>query len=217
MVALDLAPGTDRHGRLHHDRVVGRVAELLDHLVDAREVGVAGVGRRGVDAAEQQLGATEQLGHVGREVRRSAFLASSSVRPGSWIGTSPARERSDLLVDDVARVPRDGRARRSRRPYEPTQPTPITPIGSFLRSPGRRHEAGEPTACARSGRSRASASSRATAAACSRPSRRRLGAPCDQPQAVAVEEQLVLAPADRALLGLVAEDRRVLQVVPWRP
>ena len=34
---------------------------------------------------------------------RSAFFATSSDRPGSWIGTSPRRERLDLLGHDVAR------------------------------------------------------------------------------------------------------------------
>ena len=34
---------------------------------------------------------------------RSAFFATSSGSPGSWIGTSPRDERLDLLGHDVAR------------------------------------------------------------------------------------------------------------------
>src|SRR3712207_7722469 len=49
-----------RDGRLHDDRVVARVAQLLDDALDAREVGVARVERRRVDAAEEQVGVREQ-------------------------------------------------------------------------------------------------------------------------------------------------------------
>ncbi len=73
--ALDRAAGADRHGALHHDRVLGGVAELLDHALDAREVGVARVGGRRVDAAEQELGVLEHVAHVGGEVEPLAVRA----------------------------------------------------------------------------------------------------------------------------------------------
>ena len=50
----------------------------------AREVGVAGVGRRRADGDEQQPRVLERVGEVGREVQPLAVAARrSSARPGS--------------------------------------------------------------------------------------------------------------------------------------
>ncbi len=69
--------------------------------------------------------------------RRDAFLATSSDRPGSWIGTSP--RASDATFS--------GRMSRAQTSWpssakqaavtRPTQPTPMTPMGSFSVIEGR--------------------------------------------------------------------------------
>ena len=101
--ALDRAAGAHRHGALHDERVVGRVAQLVDHALDAREVGVARVGRRRVDAAEQQPGVLEHLAHVGREVQPLGVLLHQLGQAGLVDRHLAARERLDLLGHDVAR------------------------------------------------------------------------------------------------------------------
>ena len=107
------------------------VAELLDHRLDAREVGVARVGGRRVDAAEQEPRVLEHLAHVGREVSRSRFLLTSSGRPGSWIGTSPRAERVHLLRRMSRATTWWPSSAKQAAVTRPTQPTPITPIGSL--------------------------------------------------------------------------------------
>ena len=98
-----LLAGADRHGRLHHeDRAPVELRQLVDHRPDAREVGVAGVGRRRVDADEEEL-AVGDVVDVEREAEALAVaLEQLRRRPSSWNGTSPRRERVDLLGDDVA-------------------------------------------------------------------------------------------------------------------
>ena len=66
-VAADRFAGPGRDRALHDQHVVAVVGQLLDHGADTREVGVAGVGRRRVDADEEQAGGVEQLAHVGGE------------------------------------------------------------------------------------------------------------------------------------------------------
>ncbi len=53
---------------------------LLDHRHHARQVGVAGVGGRRVDAAEEQPGVAEQLVHRGREVEAIGVLDDELAR-----------------------------------------------------------------------------------------------------------------------------------------
>ena len=75
--------------------------------------------------------------------RRSAFLATSSGRPGSWMGISP-RDSDSTLAATMSRAhtswPSSAKQAAVTRP---TQPTPITPIGSrsALMGPGTLLEA----------------------------------------------------------------------------
>src|ERR671914_2081690 len=62
---------------------------------------------------------------------RSAFFATSSGRPGSWIGTSP-RESDSTFSGTMSRAQTSWPSSAKQAAVtRPTQPTPMTPIGSF--------------------------------------------------------------------------------------
>ena len=63
-----LLAGADGDGALHdHDRAALELRQLVDHRPDAREIGVAGVGRGRVDADEDELRRGGRFGRVQRE------------------------------------------------------------------------------------------------------------------------------------------------------
>ena len=117
-----LLAGADRHGRLHHEHgPAGQLRQLVDDRPDARQVGVARVGRRGVDADEEEV-AVGDIGHVERvaqalrvplEQLRDILLVERHLAPA---------QRLDLLGNDVADhdvVPELGEAR-ARDEADPT-------------------------------------------------------------------------------------------------
>ena len=125
--ALDRAPGADRHGALHHERMVAGVAELLEHRLDAREVGVARVRGRGVDAHEQEPGVLEHRLHVGREVEPLGVLRHQLRQARLVDRHLPAAQRLDLLRHDVARPDlvselREAGSRHEADPADPDDP-----------------------------------------------------------------------------------------------
>ena len=62
--------------------------------------------------------------------RRSAFFATSSASPGSWIGTSP-RSSDSIFSGTMSRAQTScPSSAKQAAVTRPTQPTPITPIGS---------------------------------------------------------------------------------------
>ena len=67
-----------------------------------REVGVAGAGRRRVDADEEQPGRSEQLVHVGGEGEALGVAREQLVELGLVDRRLAPRERGDLLREDVA-------------------------------------------------------------------------------------------------------------------
>ncbi len=76
--------------------------QLLDDRPHPREVGVAGVGRRRVDADEEQAGARQQLVHVGGEGDPLGVAAQQVLEFGLVDRHLAAGEGVDLLLDDVA-------------------------------------------------------------------------------------------------------------------
>src|SRR5918992_354321 len=63
--------------------------------------------------------------------RRSEFLATSSGRPGSWIGTSP-RDSDSTFSATMSRAQTScPSSAKQAAVTSPTQPTPTTPIGSL--------------------------------------------------------------------------------------
>src|SRR5215207_9383009 len=138
--------------------------------------------------------------------RRSAFLATSSGSPGSWIGTSPP-ERASTLSARMSRAhtswPSSAKQAAVTRP---TQPTPMTPIGSLSMT-----AAGYLAAATRRARDGHHLLLRERLEQRVRDPVGRLGrAPGHEPQPVAREVQLVLPPPDAPRLGRLVEDRRVL-------
>ena len=76
--------------------------QLVDHRPDAREVGVAGVRRRSVDADEEELGAVRHLGRVEREGEPVA-VSLQQLGDVLLVERHLARaQRIDLLGHDVA-------------------------------------------------------------------------------------------------------------------
>ena len=62
---------------------------------------------------------------------RSAFFVMSSLRPGSWIGSSP-RESDSTFSGTMSRAQTScPSSAKHAAVTAPTQPTPITPIGSL--------------------------------------------------------------------------------------
>ena len=78
-----LLAGADGNGRLHHDRRAHVLRQLVDDRPDARQIGVARVERRRVDADVDELRAVERLANVERVAKPRGVAASSSSRPGS--------------------------------------------------------------------------------------------------------------------------------------
>ena len=106
--------------------------ELGDHGLHAREVGVAGVGRRRVHAAEQQLRVRHRLGHVGREVQALGVLHDQLGR-GRARGSAPRRGASDSTFSGTMSRAQTSCPSSAKQAAvtRPTQPTPMTPIGSL--------------------------------------------------------------------------------------
>ena len=67
-------PGTNRHGALHDDRLVSAAWKIVDDRVDAREIGVAGVGRRRIDAHEQHASMLHDRYEIELEVKSALVL-----------------------------------------------------------------------------------------------------------------------------------------------
>ena len=61
---------------------------------------------------------------------RAAFFATSSGRPGSWIGTSPRVSESTFSATMSRAHTSWPSSARQAAVTRPTQPTPMTPIGS---------------------------------------------------------------------------------------
>ena len=104
MVALDRPPGAGGHGALHHQGVLAARRHLGDDRLDPREVGVARVGGRRVDAAEQEPRGLQDLGDLGREVEAVAVALDQLGQAGLVDRDLAAAERVDLLGVDVDRV-----------------------------------------------------------------------------------------------------------------
>ena len=100
--ALDRAAGADRDRRLHDERVRVEVADLLDHLHHARQVGVARIHGRGVDAAEEELGVVDDVAHVERPVQALGVSLDQLGQAGLVDRHVAARQRVDLFLHDVA-------------------------------------------------------------------------------------------------------------------
>ena len=103
VLAADRRPGPGRDGALHHQRVLALGGQLVDHRADPREVGVAGVGRRGVDAAEQELGAVEDLVHRRREREPLGVTGDEVGEPRLVDRNVAGAQRLDLRLVDVHR------------------------------------------------------------------------------------------------------------------
>ena len=171
--AADRRTGPGGHGALHHQRVLGARGERGDHGFDPREVGVAGVGRRRVDAAEEQLRRFENGRHLGGEGEplavflhqlRQAGLVDRQRRSGA--------QRLDLVGVDVDRDHRVADLGEAGRGHEAD---PADSDYADRRLLARVHVAREATSLrtrASRSRSRASGPPRATAAGCCSPSRR---------------------------------------------
>src|SRR5215212_2686 len=140
---------------------------------------------------------------------RSAFLATSSGRSGSWIGTSPRASDSTFSAKMSRAHTSWPSSAKQAAVTSPTQPTPITPIGSLSsvieasrlpRDLERPHRSGDREHLLLAERQQQRVGD---------PVDRLRGVPGDETQAVAVVGQLVDAAADLACLGDGLEDRRV--------
>jgi hypothetical protein len=112
----DLVAGADRDGRLHdEDRVAVELRQLVDDGPDAREVGVARVGRRRVDADEQEVAADDVV-DVEREGEAIAVpleqLRDVGLVERNLAGAQPLDLlRHDVANHDVVAEVREARAR----------------------------------------------------------------------------------------------------------
>ena len=203
--------GPGRHGALHHQHVLAVGGQLLDHGADPREVGVAGVGRRRVDADEEQPGALEQLAISVVKVSRSALRATAPRGPAR--GSSPRRARAtrpsreDVAGDDrVAELGEAGGGDQA----DPADPDHayrlfwslialLLPLWLLLRDRSRLP----------SGRSRSSDRWSTFAAGRWRSSRRCPPVPGHHLYAFAVDVDVVVAAVDGLGQARVVEDRRV--------
>src|SRR5579885_2622746 len=108
-----LLPRPDGHRRLHHQhRAARQVGQLVDDRPDTRQVGVAGVRRRRVDADEEEL-AADEIGDVEREREPLAVALEQLRNVGLVERHRSATEGLHLLRDDVAHdhvVPQVGEA-----------------------------------------------------------------------------------------------------------
>ena len=102
--ALDRAAGAHRHGALHHQRVLARVAQLVEHASPRargrRRPSRWAACRRSTNSSCALL---EHLGHVGGEVQALGVLRDQLGQAGLVDRHLAARERLDLLGQDVAR------------------------------------------------------------------------------------------------------------------
>jgi hypothetical protein len=98
----DLLARADRHGRLHdEDRPPVQLGQFVDHRPDTRQVGVARVRRRRVDAHEEKL-AADQVVHIERE-RQPVGVALEQLRHVLFVERDAAvLKRLDLVRHDVA-------------------------------------------------------------------------------------------------------------------
>src|SRR5215208_3208282 len=136
---------------------------------------------------------------------RSAFFATSSGRPGSWIGTSP-RESDSTFSGMMSRAQTSWPSSAKHVAVtRPTQPAPTTPIGSLAMTAAGYLAA----APCRAGDGHHLLLGERLEQGVGDPVRRLGGAPRHQAQPVTREVQLVLTAADAALLGRLVEDRRV--------
>ena len=97
----DLLPRSDRNGRLHHeDRPTGQLGKLVDDAPHTRQISVARVGRRRVDAHEQEL-AVGDLVDVQRE-DQALGVALEQLRHPLLVERHLAPAQAlDLVRDDV--------------------------------------------------------------------------------------------------------------------
>ena len=200
--ALDRAAGADRHGALHHERVVAssrRARRARAPRARGRRRPSRSAACRRSTNSSRACSSTSPMSVV--KCSRSAFFATSSGRPGSWIGTSPRASDSTFSATMSRAQTSWPSSAKQAAVTRPTQPTPMTPIGSRSRSCGAEatREASRAPRRARDGQhlllgQRLQQRVRDPVDGLGR-------APRDQPQAVAVEVQLVLAPADLARLG----------------
>ncbi len=160
-----LLPGPHRDRRLHdQDRTTGELRQLVDDGPDTREVGVAGIRGRRVDADEEELAIDDVL-HVEREREPLGDSArSSSGTSCSWNGTSP-RWSIAIFSGTTSRITTSWPSSAKHAPVtRPTQPAPKIPIFELLPI------GAEPTfrllAVLDPWRSRASSRSRASRARC---------------------------------------------------
>ena len=136
-VAADRLAGPGRDRALHDQHVVAALRQLLDHGADPREVGVAGVGRRRVDADEEQPGRPSSSDMSVVKVRRSALRRTRSARPGSWIVTSPRASESTFswrmsrAIDRVAELGEAGGGHQAH-PADSDHPYRLAPLAHSL-------------------------------------------------------------------------------------
>jgi hypothetical protein len=115
LVAADRSPGAGRDRALHHQGVLRAGGQSRNHRLHTRQVGVAGIGRGSVDAAEQQAAVLQHLSHIRREVQAVA-VSVNELRQARLVDRQAptAAQELDLLgihVHGVDGVPELGKAR----------------------------------------------------------------------------------------------------------
>ena len=92
----------DRHGRLHHEHGPARqLGQLVDDRPDARQVGVARVGRRRADADEEKV-AVGDVAHVERVGQALGVPLHQLGHVELVERHPPVAQRLDPLGEDVA-------------------------------------------------------------------------------------------------------------------
>jgi len=102
--------------------VVAGVLELGDHRSHSRQIGVPRIGRRGIDAAEQQPRPGEDVGDLGGERQPLAISPQELIDPGLVDRRLAVAKGVDFRLDDVDRhdlVPEVGEAGRGDEPDPP--------------------------------------------------------------------------------------------------
>ena len=222
---VDRRPGADRNGALHDERVIGRGRQLLDHGVDAREVGIA----RNTLAVHR---CSRTAGERGRAQGRARSRSEDA--PSSWppARTGLARRSANVSRPQIGDRPRiDVTA-----PHVVAQPAKQAALNQahpsdaddaywefcrWLMWSDYRHAAGrpEPSACAgaASGRYNPPPPGEVLKKGVGNPVRAPPRLPAHQPQPVAVVEEQRFAAGDLAGLGGLLEYRRIRQRSPCTP
>ncbi len=130
----DLRARSHRHRALHHEHELARGGrELLEHAPHRGQVGVAGVGRRGPDADEQDAGSIEDL--CGLECEREPLaIAREELGQARLVDRHPSGpEPVDPVGHDVAHDHVVAELGEARRGHE------ADPAGAEYAQRRRRH------------------------------------------------------------------------------